>query len=151
MMGDHTKRLERLVSKLLDSQKLAVLSTSVDNQPYSSLVAFSTSPDLKRLFFATPQTTRKFHHLTENPKVSLLVNSAMNRAEDIHEAAAVTILGDIEKSTPEEAKKYRINYLSKHPHMKEFVHAKTTALVCVRVRAYYYVERFQQVMELRVT
>ena len=48
---------------LFESQKLAVLSTQSDGQPYASLVAFWAPDDLKSIYFATPNTTRKFANL----------------------------------------------------------------------------------------
>lgn len=147
---DFKNKLYQQISTLLDSQKLAALSTSRDDHPYTSLVAFSNTSDLAWIVFATPETTRKFENLTRNPRVSLLMNSSMNRVADIHEAAAVTAIGDVHACSPADMDRYRGLYLDKHPHMKEFIAAQTTVLVCVRVKTYFYVERFQNVSELRM-
>jgi hypothetical protein len=47
-----------IVRELLESQRLAVLSTQGQVQPYSNLVAFAATPDLKYLIFATARATR---------------------------------------------------------------------------------------------
>ena len=51
------------ITTLCSAQKLAVLCTQRDNQPYASLVAFVISNDLKYLYLITPKTTRKFTNL----------------------------------------------------------------------------------------
>ena len=43
------KRIERVLS----SQSIAVLGTSKDDEPYSSLVGFVVTDDLRELVFAT--------------------------------------------------------------------------------------------------
>jgi hypothetical protein len=80
--------LERLVRELLASQRLAVLSTETRGTPYSSLIVFAAAPDLTALVFATPRPTRKFSNLSENARVSLLVDNRSNREEDFAEATA---------------------------------------------------------------
>ena len=42
--------LELLIRELFESQKLAVLGTQNEGQPYANLVAFAPSEDLKSLY-----------------------------------------------------------------------------------------------------
>ncbi|MDB4433414.1 pyridoxamine 5'-phosphate oxidase family protein, partial [bacterium] len=85
--------LRSRLGKLFQEQRLAVLSTHDQGQPYSSLVAFSASDDLTHLHFATNRATRKYANLHRDGRVSLLVDNRSNSASDFREAMAVTVTG----------------------------------------------------------
>ena len=145
------EQLQQRLSQLFTSQKLAVLSTQHQGQPYASLIAFAASDDLKELYFTTPRATRKFAYLQANPRVALLIDSRSNQDEDIHRAIAATVLGTAAEVPPEEREQVLNRYLAKHPHLEEFAQSPSTAVVRVTVETYYVVSRFQEVMELHVT
>jgi nitroimidazol reductase NimA-like FMN-containing flavoprotein (pyridoxamine 5'-phosphate oxidase superfamily) len=145
------ERLKQRLQILFASQKLAVLSTQDQGQPYASLIAFAASEDLKELFFATPRATRKFSYLQANPRVALLMDSRSNQDSDIHQAIAATAVGIAAEVPAAERAKVLSCYLAKHPHLEEFAASPSCALVCVTVATYYVVSRFQEVMELHVT
>ena len=144
------EHLQQRLSELFASQKLAVLSTQHQGQPYASLIAFAASDDLKEFSFATPRATRKFAYLQANPRVALLIDSRSNQDEDIHQAIAATVLGTAAEVPPEEREQVLVRYLARHPHLEEFAQSPSTAVVRVTVETYYVVSRFQEVMELHV-
>jgi len=146
----YASRLHEEVKALLASQKLAVLSTQQSGHPYSSLVCFFASEDLKRLFFATPRTTRKFTNLQADARVSLLIDSRTNRETDLHEAMAATAVGTAAEIRAEDRDAVHRAYLKKHPYLEDFITAPTSAMIRVTVSAYFVVKRFQQVMELHL-
>lgn len=139
------------VRELLQSQQLSVLATHNKGQPYASLVAFAAAQDLKEIYFATSRTTRKYANLTADPRVAVLVDSRSNRVSDFHRATAATVVGKAHEVDDEERDSIARLYLSKHPHLKEFVQSPTCALLRVRVKTYYLVSKFQKVMELHIT
>lgn len=134
-------------ASLLTEQRLAVLSTSLQGHPYTTLVAFAPSPDLRLIFFATPRSTRKFANLHTDTRVSLLVDNRSNRADDFRTAMAVTALGRAVELDGEELPVARGLYLARHPYLRGFVEAPTCALFAVEVRRYSLVRRFQDVSE----
>jgi hypothetical protein len=136
------------LKSLIVSQKLAVLSTHRKGHPYSSLVCFFTSEDLKWIFFATPRTTRKFANIQADGRVSLLIDNRSNRESDIHQAMAATALGKAAETDPKDRSFLVRAYLSRHPYLEDFVSSPSCALVQVTVSAYFLVKRFQQVLEL---
>lgn len=91
------KETEDIVRNLFSTQKLAVLATQNNGQPYASLVAFVGREDLKEILFATPRTTRKFANLTADSRVAVLINSSENRPSDFHRAVSVTATGTAEE------------------------------------------------------
>jgi uncharacterized protein YhbP (UPF0306 family) len=135
---------------LFESQRLAVLATQNEGQPYTSLVAFAASINLKHLFFATTRTTRKFANLLADSRVAMLVDSRSNEVSDFRWAMAVTATGEAEEvGSPERDKVLQI-YLEKHPHLEDFVSSPSCALLRIRVDRYYVATRFQKVIELHV-
>lgn len=149
-MNDSRKQILDQIDELFESQSLAVLSTQKNNQPYSSLVAFVTGSDLEYFYFLTPNTTRKYENLTTSPKVSVLVNDSRNRADDIYNAISVTGTGVAEVVEKDENKFELDIYLKKHPHLKEFSKAPTTAFIRIAMKRYFMVSQFQNVVEFKV-
>jgi heme iron utilization protein len=120
-------------------------------QPYASLVVFAATQDLKSLLFATTRATRKYDNLSHDPRVALLIDSRSNLNSDIHGAIAVTATGIAEEVGEKEKEALLKIYLAKHPHLKDFVHSPTCALLRVKVETYYLVSKFQKVFELRIS
>lgn len=138
------------ITNLCSSQRLAVLCTQKDNQPYASLVAFVISSDLRYLYLITPKTTRKFTNLAANPQVSLLINSSENRESDFHRAMAATIIGMASEISTRKHPDVIKSYLAKHPYLEDFAKSPTCALVQIKVKSYFLVKNFQNVMELHL-
>ncbi|MBS3780095.1 MAG: pyridoxamine 5'-phosphate oxidase family protein [Desulfovermiculus sp.] len=142
-------RLEE-VRILLESQSLGVLATSGPQGPHASLVAFASSLDLRTLVLATPMSTRKYANMLSDPRVALLVDSGSNQSSDFHAATAVTAYGQSRVVSKEKEQELMHLYLHKHPHLVEFVHAPSCALVSIAVDRYSLVSSFQQVVEVFV-
>jgi general stress protein 26 len=132
------------------TQNLAVLATQHQGQPYSSLMAFVATEDLKDLYVGTSRSTRKYSYLTSESRVSLLIDNRSNRDADLHEAVAVTAIGNAQEMVESDKEQFLPYYLSKHPHLQDFIKAPSCALIRIAVKAYYLVIRFQQVMELHI-
>ena len=149
-MGEETG-LSDQIRKLCLSQRLAVLSTRSGEQPYSSLVCFAASDDLRHILFATTRVTRKYANLMRESRVALLVDNRSNDPADTFRATAVTALGSARELEGEEAAKARKTYLERHPHLEEFVSSPSTAMLQLDVEKYVLVTRFQDVRELEVS
>jgi nitroimidazol reductase NimA-like FMN-containing flavoprotein (pyridoxamine 5'-phosphate oxidase superfamily) len=148
---DDAVRLKKTVGDLLKNQKLAVLATQHKGQPYASLVAMANTEDLKQLLFASTRATRKYNNIVRDPRVALLMDSRSNLNADMHGGAiAVTATGRAEEVSEKEREAFLRLYLSKHPHLKDFVQSPTCALLRVKVETYYMVSKFQKVFELHL-
>jgi len=143
--------MKEIIQNLLDSQRLAVLSTLMSGRPYSNLIAFAATDDLKDIFFATTRATRKFANLTAEPRVSLLMDNRSNQETDFGEASAVTVLGTAAEVLGPDRDKYLQLYLKKHPYLEDFITAPTCALIRVKVEKYIMVTQFQEVREIYPT
>ncbi|MGD2176706.1 MAG: pyridoxamine 5'-phosphate oxidase family protein [Anaerolineae bacterium] len=145
------EKIKAILGELFQDQQLAVLATrEEDGQPYASLMAFAASDDLRQLFLVTSRFTRKYANLSTDPRVSLLIDSRSHQSADIHRAVAVTVLGEAEEVRGAERDHLLAHYLAKHPHLESFATSPSCALLRVRVKSYYLVSRFQEVVELHV-
>ena len=149
-MNRNNPEIVAQIRSLCDHQRLCVLSTQQDSQPYASLVGFAATPDLKQIVFLTPETTRKFENLSANPRVALLIHNAENQAGDFFDAAAVTATGVTSIPQGDQQEALLSLFLARHPHLSDFSRNPTTALVAVRVNRYFLVSRFQDVVELEM-
>jgi len=136
---------------LLTTQPLAVVATQKDGHPYTSLVAFVASDDLRRIAFVTSRATTKYRNLLDAPHVSLLIDSRTHSVEDFTAGAAVTVLGRAAEIGDKQGSALLEGFLQKHPHLEAFARAPSTALCGVEVETYVLVTRFQHVVEMRVS
>jgi nitroimidazol reductase NimA-like FMN-containing flavoprotein (pyridoxamine 5'-phosphate oxidase superfamily) len=146
----NARKLKRVVKNLFHSQRLGVLATYGEGQPYSSLVAFAATSDLKYLVFATTRATRKYANVSAESRVAILVDNRSNQDSDFHSAIAVTALGNAEEVKESERNRFLRLYLAKHPYLEEFVNSPTCALLKVSVQKYHMASRFQNVTELHI-
>ena len=139
------------LTRLFSSQKLAVLATSdPEGKPYCSLVAFVATDDLGRLLFATTRATRKYANLRNDCRVAMLIDSRTNDEADFRDAVSTTATGSAAEIVGEERERLLPLYLAKHPHLEQFVHAPTCAVLAMDVDTYYVCCRFQNVTELHL-
>ena len=138
------QQLKESISALFSSQKLAVLATNMKGVPYTSLVAFVASTDLKEIFFATLKGTTKFENLLNNPNVSILIDTRKNNPSDFQDAVAISAEG-IAEVINNYRKKYIALYLEKHPSLSEFIASPNCAIIRVKITKYQYVSRFQNI------
>ena len=128
------------------SLRFAVLATSDNGAPYTSLIAFALTPDHRTLIFATPKATSKYENIINQPAVSILIDNRSQEAGDIHGAQAVTLLGTAkEVSTTAQQKACRAVLVNRHPELAAFIDEPETSLIAVTIHQAVNVARFQDV------
>ncbi|MFT5701724.1 MAG: hypothetical protein ACI8ZB_004625 [Desulforhopalus sp.] len=135
---------------LLDKQPLAVLATQGDGQPYTSLMAYAFTEDLRFLVVATAMSTRKHRNITGESRVALLVDDRSNNVEDFQNAAALTIVGEACKVGIDERDYYSGLYLKRHPSLETFLASPSTVFFKIEVHNYLLVSRFENVVEYQI-
>lgn len=140
-----TTVLGQKIKALCQTETFSVLATQGQEQPYTSLVGFSISEDLKQLAFATPKETRKYTLLRRNKKVALMIDDRSDQHENPNEISALTITGHARILIDREEEKWRQALIEKHSYMTEFLRLPDTAILIVEGLEYSYVEKLQQV------
>jgi heme iron utilization protein len=135
--------LRQTLRALFSSQKLAVLATYGNNQPYCSLMAFAVSDDLKCIILATKKHSQKFANIQLHPAISLLVDNRKNHVDDFQQAVAVTILARASEPAPDEYESFLNLYLFKHPYLRGFCQSPDCTLVKLTVERYLVVSSFR--------
>jgi hypothetical protein len=143
--ADPEPALRKRLTDLFNSQRLAVLSTQCEGQPYSSLVAFAATFDLRGLAFATSRFTRKFENLAADPRAALLIDNRSNQIADFSDALAVTAVGRVVEVANDLRPDLLDRYLGKHPQLKGFAAEAATAFLQLEVETYILVEQFAKV------
>jgi len=136
------------IQRLAERQPYAVLCVQGDGQPYGALVAFAFTPDLRHAVFTTPTATRKYSMLTRSGRVALLIDNRPDRVGAFMDTEAVTITGTAHHVEGGEAfQRWAELLLGRHPYLKSFVHADSSALFRVDAVRFLHVMRFQEVSQ----
>lgn len=147
---DNNEIVRESIRGLLRTQYFAVLCTKGETHPYCSLVGFAATSDMSYVVFATMKDTRKFSNLSAEGRVSLLIDSRTNRVEDLKDASALTVIGEVCAVESNLDGEHRDLYLERHPHLGTFLADPNTVIICVKVSKYILVSRFQEVFELDI-
>ena len=135
MVNDNLLDPVSIIKDVIDHQFFAVLSSVEKGHPYSNLVAFAATDDLKYLVFVTNRYTRKYRNITENHRVSLLMDNRTNQTTDINKAIAITVLGTAQEETYKR-RGFHCIFLTRHPHLSDFIESPESVIIVVTVSEY---------------
>lgn len=137
------------IKKLLNGACSGVLATQMKDQPYANLVAILPYQECRSIIFATPRATKKYANLKKHPKASILVDNRMNNASDFAVSNCCTACGQAsEINNGAELQEVRAAFIARHPALKDFINNPDTAIFALKVTVYYFVENFQEVIEV---
>lgn len=142
--------LKNQIRQLFALQQFAVIATERNRQPYTHLVAFTSTPDLRSIVFATKRDTQKYLNIRENQHVAVLIDNRQNTPTDLSEAMTVNAQG-IAKEIKDKNGGYRRLFLKKHPDLSSFFDDPTCALIEVHVMTYQVVQKFENVHVFKIT
>lgn len=135
-----------LIYRLLERESFGVLCTQAEEKPYGSIVAFTFEKDMKAFVFGTPRETQKYRYLTQCDRVALLVDSRDQFPDDFKRVEAVTITGRAREVGSGLAFDTLAQlYILRHPELKSFIDASSTALFSIKAENFTYVTEFQKV------
>ena len=133
---------------MLNSQKIAVLGTSKDGEPYSCLVGFAMTEDLSELVFATMRERLKYKQMQANPRVTLMIDDRDVQNSDFNDTTSLTVVGSAEDVLGDDRSKYATLLLKQHPVLTEFVNSPDCAVMRVAVDKIYVVSEFESVVKI---
>jgi len=146
----HHDTLRARIDFLFNAQLQGVLATQQHAQPYSSLMAYAHTPDLRHLIFATYRDTQKHTNLLLNSAVSFLIDDRSNDPADYQHAVAISVCGCAQAIPDDERAGFLAIYLAKHPTLRDFVTSPECALLRIAVSCYRVVSQFQAVELLAI-
>lgn len=125
----------QLLKEVLITQYFAVLNSLGEGQPYSNLVSFAITDDLKPLIFVTNRNTRKYRNIKENNNISLLIDNRTNQPSDVTKATAITVIGTAREELDNKSS-FQAIFLAKHPQLQQFIDNPHNALMLVNIREF---------------
>jgi nitroimidazol reductase NimA-like FMN-containing flavoprotein (pyridoxamine 5'-phosphate oxidase superfamily) len=126
---------EDLLKEIVGTQYFAVLNTLGQGLPYSNLVSFAITDDLRSLVFVTGRKTQKYRNIQDNRNISLLIDNRTNKPSDTSRAMAITVIGTAREEINNKDL-FQAILLARHPQLKHFVEAPNSAIMLVTVREY---------------
>ena len=140
--------IEQEIKELCLEEPFSVLATQWEGQPYTALISFAMSEDLKHIVFSTPTQTRKYSHIINNNKVSVLIDNRISQPESINHIRGLTITGRARVlSSIEEIETWQPLLTVKHSYLKKFVSSSSSSLILIETIRFLYVRRFQEVYQ----
>ena len=135
---------------LLETQKYAVLATDNHGQPYTSLMAYSITDDLRAFILMTERGRLKYENLMTKPRVAIMIDNRENLGSDLDATIAVTAQGVAEEISAETRDAAREMCLERHPALQSFADSPSCAFIRILVTSYVIVRQFQEVTEWRI-
>ncbi|MFI4910323.1 MAG: pyridoxamine 5'-phosphate oxidase family protein [Sedimentisphaeraceae bacterium JB056] len=142
--------LKHKLKEIFTSQKLGILATENNRVPYTSVVAFVCSQDMKQILFVTPEKTQKFKNIIANPNVAIFFDNRSNQARDFKEAIGITATGLARQISKDSSNILVQAYLTKNPELESFLASKDSVILCIDVNSYHIVENFQDVTKINI-
>lgn len=126
--------MDERIRSLMEANGFCVLATVSGKTPHCSLMSYAVDEGFRKIYLVMNKSTKKFENLTENPAVSLLIDS---RATDRGgHARALTVTGTAYVAAGEEESLIRTCLLERHPHLSEIVDDEGVEFVVVGIRAF---------------
>lgn len=145
---ENVGELKNDIRRLCESELFGVLATQGKGITHASLISFAISNDLKYIVFATPVNTGKFNLIAADENISVLIDDRSSHKESINEISALTIIGKGKILSDEKQIVKWGNFLTeKHPNLKTFVNATSTAVILLEIEKHLYVKKFQEMRE----
>jgi len=132
--------LERM-KRLVKENDICVLATAADNRPHCSLMAYACDDTGLEILMATKRDSTKYRNLTNNPSVSLLIDTrAENPGKERSQTKALTVAGRCE-GVPLAAVSDGMKRLQeRHPHLKDLLKEPDVALFVVKAESFLLLE-----------
>lgn len=80
------------ILEIITSGRNCVLATCAEDRPHTSLMNYLVSPDGLTFFLMTSRRSRKYRNISQNPRVSLMIDTRVGAGPD-EKVRAVTVSG----------------------------------------------------------
>jgi heme oxygenase (biliverdin-IX-beta and delta-forming) len=146
-MDEESKEILR---ELFESSKIASLGTSNENQPFVSMVAFSTAQNFSEFYIHISGLAKHTKNISLNNKVSLMICQPETVSNNPQTLARVSIIGnanivDVSDTNYNEIK---TSYLSKNPSAEMYFSLGDFQLFRIEVEKVRYVAGFAKTFNL---
>ncbi len=141
------------MKSIVRENSTCVMATTLNNMPHCSLMSYIPNDDCTTIYMVTHRNTRKFRNLTENPHVSLLIDTRENDdSKDRTATKALTVTG-IFSPVRDEEKIRRIgrDLLARHPQLKGFIGDEGAIVFSVQIQSFQLLEGISESSFVEIT
>ncbi len=148
-MSQKDNEITKTIKDVYREVRFGVLATQGKKSPYTCLIGYILSEDLKKLYFITSNKTRKFTNIKNNNMVSIMIDNRQTAPGKTYLITAITVMGEAQilKRTPPNLLK---KYSQKHPDLTDFARSDNSRMINVNISKYIVVKKFQEVIELNL-
>jgi len=143
---------QRMLARLIRTQRIAALGTMRDGAPFVSMVLFASSTDFSTFFIHISRLAHHTRNILGDPRVSLMIAGTDTGTQDPLTLARVSIQGMAHEVLPtgSEYEEMKSAYLIKHPQSAFNFQLGDFSLFRIRVSTARYVAGFGKIFELTV-
>jgi nitroimidazol reductase NimA-like FMN-containing flavoprotein (pyridoxamine 5'-phosphate oxidase superfamily) len=123
------------ITAMVKENDICVLATAGDNRPHCSLMAYVADDTGEKLYMATAEDSRKFTNLSQNPFVSLLIDTRTTQRRD--QTRALTVSGTcapVSDRTERAAAAQRLR--NAHPQLESLLDDPGIEILCVKADSF---------------
>lgn len=131
-----------VMKALVREKDICVLATASENKPHCSLMAYVADSQCTTIYMVTHKDSKKYSNLTENPWVSLLVDTRdESLSSERVKTMALTVSGIFEPILDVGHKdRIRAKLLERHPHMEQFAQDQDAEVFSIRIKSFLLLE-----------
>jgi nitroimidazol reductase NimA-like FMN-containing flavoprotein (pyridoxamine 5'-phosphate oxidase superfamily) len=123
------------MKSLVKKNNICVLATVADGKPHCSLMAYVTDENCEEIYMVTLRNSQKYKNLTENPSVSILIDTRESSPRAAAKALTVAGLYAVIQSK-EKQEKIQARLLSVHPHLTDFINHSEAEILCIEISSF---------------
>ena len=135
-MAQEPSEIQKIIQRVLERNRLAVLATQRNGQPHASLMAFTPLEGLRFLAFATYRDTLKYASIREDGRVAIFIEDREGNARCSDQHLVLTAVGEAIKTPEEDRQALIVTHLARHPDLERFLSSPDCEFVRVTVHAY---------------
>jgi nitroimidazol reductase NimA-like FMN-containing flavoprotein (pyridoxamine 5'-phosphate oxidase superfamily) len=126
------------MKEIIRKNDLCVLATVTEGVPHCSLMSYVSDDEGHEIYMVSLRETQKYHNLTKNPSVSILID---NREEQTEKGRgnikALTVKGEFHSITePEKKDAVRLLFMKQRPHLSGFLNDPGCEIFSIRLKSF---------------
>ena len=125
------------IKELIENNLVCVLATVSGASPHCSLMSYVADTDCQEIYMVSHKNTKKYQNLTNNPAVSLLIDSReISLSPGKKRSLALTVTGIFQQDAPAEKKRAVRELLrGKHPDLGALLDDSGAEIIVLKINA----------------
>ncbi|WP_045214784.1 pyridoxamine 5'-phosphate oxidase family protein [Desulfonatronovibrio magnus] len=127
--------MQDIILKIMKQNDLAVLTTSTENQPHCSLMAFICDDKGHNIFMLTQKDSSKFRNISANPKVAVMIDTR-TQSPDRSSIKALTVKGTCSPAQSIDQDTLKEQLLKQHPQLQGLAAQRDAIILQIKAESF---------------